>query len=225
MHRRTLPGKLGQPFTRTKTPDFCNERVAIFDRIKAEQDAAIAAKEQFAITIHPDGGEPVQGNAWKTLPIDIAKGISKELAKDSIVACVTYTGRRDQYGGSVVDASGMDDEDDGSDDGLGDGELWDLLRPLEGDCHIRFITFEDAEGKEVFWHSSAHILGECLEQEIGSQLTVGPPIELGPKGSFFYDSYMGNETISDGDYKPLEQKAAKVIKAGHDACSGPYSGS
>ena len=38
-------------------------------------------------------------------------------------------------------------------------------------------------------------------------------------------SNQGNETISDGDYKPLEQKAAKVIKAGHDACSGPYSGS
>lgn len=70
------------------------------------------------------------------------------------------------------------------------GELWDLLRPIEGDCRIQFYTFEDEEGKMVFWHSSAHILGQCLEQEFGSQLTVGPPIELSPKGSFFYDSYM-----------------------------------
>ena len=53
----------------------------------------------------------------------------------------------------------------------------------------------------MFWHSSAHALGATLEQEIGSQLTVGPPVELSPKGSFFYDSYMGSETISETDYK------------------------
>jgi len=184
--------------------------VEIFDRIKAEQDVTIAAKEQFAITITPDGGEPVQGNAWKTLPIDIAKGISKDVAKEAITCMVVYTGRREGIGGAMADASGVKDEDDADDEP--EGELWDLLRPLEGDCNIRFLTFEDEEGKMVFWHSSAHVLGQCLEQEHGSQLTVGPPIELGPKGSFFYDSYMGTETITDGDYKPLEQKAAKVIK-------------
>jgi len=41
--------------------------------------------------------------------------------------------------------------------------FWDVSRPLEGDCELRLIKFEDKEGKETFWHSSAHVLGETLE--------------------------------------------------------------
>jgi len=45
--------------------------------------------------------------------------------------------------------------------------FWDVSRPLEGDCELRLIKFEDQEGKETFWHSSAHILGQTLENEYG----------------------------------------------------------
>jgi threonyl-tRNA synthetase len=40
-------------------------------------------------------------------------------------------------------------------------------RPIEGSCQIKLLKFEDKEGKETFWHSSAHVLGESLENEFG----------------------------------------------------------
>lgn len=39
-------------------------------------------------------------------------------------------------------------------------ELWDLERPLEGDCNLKLLKFDDEEGKFVFWHSTAHVMGE-----------------------------------------------------------------
>ncbi len=75
------------------------------------------------------------------------------------------------------------------------GEVWDLDRPLEGSCTLALIKFDDEEGQAVFWHSSAHILGEAMERVYGGHLCYGPPIENG----FFYDMY------SD-DYKVLQQR-------------------
>lgn len=63
------------------------------------------------------------------------------------------------------------------------GELWDLNRPLEGDCHVTLITFQTEEGRDVFFHSAAHCLGEACECEFGCFLSHGPPT---PQG-FFYD--------------------------------------
>ena len=51
---------------------------------------------------------------------------------------------------------------------VGEGWMqWDVTRPLEGNAHIELFTFDTAEGKETFWHSSAHVLGETLECEFG----------------------------------------------------------
>jgi threonyl-tRNA synthetase len=201
-------GKIGQAFTRTKNPDYVNQRIAIFDRLMETQKANIALKEQTAIkiTLEDQGGAVVEGAAWKTLPIDIAKGIDGDLAKNAIVCRIVYEG---DISPALAAADAMDDSESEDEE---EGQLWDLLRPIEGDCSIRFYTFEDKEGQSVFWHSSAHILGQVLEQEVGSQLTVGPPIELGPKGSFFYDCYMGSEAITGSDYKGFEAAANKVIK-------------
>eukprot|EP00960_Hanusia_phi_P045902 757486-Hanusia_phi.AAC.1 len=49
-------------------------------------------------------------------------------------------------------------------------DVWDLERPLEADCTLAFLTFDDPRAKEVFWHSSAHILGQALEQQQGALL-------------------------------------------------------
>ena len=69
--------------------------------------------------------------------------------------------------------------------------------------------FEDNEGREVFWHSSAHILGETLENEYGVHLCHGPPTEQG----FFYDSYTGKKDKFNEDmYKSIEEAAAKIVK-------------
>ena len=59
-----------------------------------------------------------------------------------------------------------------------------MSRPLEKDCSLELLKFDCPEGKKVFWHSSAHILGEALERIYGSLLSVGPALEEG----FFYDS-------------------------------------
>jgi len=66
------------------------------------------------------------------------------------------------------------------------GELWDLNRPLEGDCAVLLLPFSNNEAREVFWHSSAHALGEACECEFGCLLSHGPPT---PQG-FFYDMAM-----------------------------------
>lgn len=66
------------------------------------------------------------------------------------------------------------------------GELWDLGRVLEGDCMVAYLPFDHPEGREVFWHSSAHCLGEACECQFGCLLSHGPPT---PQG-FFYDMAM-----------------------------------
>lgn len=88
------------------------------------------------------------------------------------------------------------------------GELWDLDRPLENDCTLQLLKFDDPEAQAVFWHSSAHILGEALERIYGGHLCYGPPIENG----FYYDMYLDGEGISNADYKKMEEVVKKIVK-------------
>lgn len=112
---------------------------------------------------------------------------------------MTYRGSpEDPFSVSAADVDGneaRDGEGDSCCGGASNAELWDVFRPLIGDCKLELLKFEDREGKMVFWHSSAHILGESLETLKGCHLTIGPPVE----GGFYYDSYMGKECVaSDG---------------------------
>ena len=80
-----------------------------------------------------------------------------------------------------------------------DGEVRDLQRPIEKDADFAVLTWEDAEGKMVFWHSSAHLMAEALEDLYGDvRFGVGPPIEDG----FYYDvdfSESSRDAPSDDD--------------------------
>jgi threonyl-tRNA synthetase len=80
-------------------------------------------------------------------------------------------------------------------------QLWDMTRPLVGPVkRLELLKFnDDQEAKTVFWHSSAHMMGEALEHLYGVKLTIGPPL----KGGFYYDSYMGADTIKDDDCELL----------------------
>lgn len=91
-----------------------------------------------------------------------------------------------------------------------DGELWDLERPLEDDCKLEYLDFEHPEGKAVFWHSSAHVLGEGCECHFGAHLCFGPPTEDG----FFYDMSIdnGETVVSQADFKNIETACQKAIK-------------
>ena len=90
-----------------------------------------------------------------------------------------------------------------------DGELWDIERPLEKSCQLELLDFEHPEGKKVFWHSSAHILGEAAERRFGCALCIGPPVEDG----FYYEMALPEmAAITSADYKPLKQIVEKVVK-------------
>ncbi|KAJ5898888.1 threonyl-tRNA synthetase [Penicillium taxi] len=89
------------------------------------------------------------------------------------------------------------------------GELWDLNRPLEADSKVVLIPFSNPEGREVFWHSSAHTLGEACECAFGCLLSHGPPT---PQG-FFYDMAIpGGRVVREGDWSGLDNRATKIFK-------------
>lgn len=75
------------------------------------------------------------------------------------------------------------------------GTLWDLSRPLEGDCQLKLFTFDTNEGRDTFWHSSAHILGESLEMEYGCKPCIGPCTTRGE--GFYYDAFYDDVTLND----------------------------
>jgi threonyl-tRNA synthetase len=56
-------------------------------------------------------------------------------------------------------------------------EIVDLHRPLEGDCTLELLDFDDPHGKSTFFHSSAHILGNIIEYHYGAHLCIGPPLK------------------------------------------------
>ena len=122
--------------------------------------------------------------SFKTTPLDVAKMISNQLPKKIIVSKVRYPeGRVATLDGNLQNP----EEEKGK---VGDGWMeYDATRPLEGDCELILFEFTHKEGRECFWHSSAHVLGESLELEFGVHLTHGPPTDDG----FFYDSYTGKD--------------------------------
>lgn len=90
-----------------------------------------------------------------------------------------------------------------------DGELWDLDRPLTKDSKVSYLVFSDPEGRDVFWHSSAHVLGECAEHEYGCRLSHGPPTAMG----FFYDMALEpGVAVKESEWSSLESKAKKFVK-------------
>lgn len=89
------------------------------------------------------------------------------------------------------------------------GELWDLERPLEGNCEVELLDFDHPEGKKVFWHSSAHVLGEAAERKYGCDLCIGPPVEDG----FYYEMALPEKgVVQHEDWAGLTSIADKAIK-------------
>lgn len=87
------------------------------------------------------------------------------------------------------------------------GTIKDLSTPLNEGDEIHFFSFEEPEGKEVFWHTSAHILAQAvLRIWPDAQPTIGPPI----KDGFYYD--FANLTLSDEDFPAIEKEMQKIIK-------------
>ncbi|MBQ2490047.1 MAG: threonine--tRNA ligase [Bacteroidales bacterium] len=87
---------------------------------------------------------------------------------------------------------------------------WDLHRPIGTDASIRLLTWNDREGKEVFWHTSAHLMAEAIEQLYpGVKFGIGPSIETG----FYYDIDFMDYTISSEDFPKIEAKMAEIVSS------------
>ena len=90
------------------------------------------------------------------------------------------------------------------------GETVELNRPINEDANVELYKFEDEQGKHTFWHTSAHLLAEALQELYpGIQFGFGPAVESG----FFYDVMpAGGQVISENDFAKIEAKMMELAK-------------
>lgn len=118
---------------------------------------------------------------------EIAQSISPKLASEVLAVSVKFDGDTD----------------------LDKGTTYDLGRPINDNASIRFLKWEDEEGKHAFWHSSSHLMAEALESLYpGVKFGIGPAIDNG----FYYDVDLGDRTISDSDLPKIEQKMLELAR-------------
>lgn len=161
--KQSFPTEMNPP------PEYLAERLQLWDKLKKEYDNWVLNQERKDITITLPDGKKIPGKSWQTTPYDVAAGISKGLADNTVIAKVN-------------------------------DQLWDLDRPFESDSLLKLLKFDDKEGEYVFWHSSAHMLGEAMERHYGGCLCYGPPIEDG----FYYDMHIEGRQVSPNDFKHLD---------------------
>src|SRR5690554_804929 len=89
------------------------------------------------------------------------------------------------------------------------GEVWEANQPIGKDSSLQLFTWDDAEGKSAFWHSSAHLMAQSiLEVFPHAKLTIGPAIESG----FYYDIDFGEDSFSENDFELIEKKMLENAK-------------
>ncbi len=89
------------------------------------------------------------------------------------------------------------------------GKVVDASLPINEDADFQLLTWNDTEGKQTFWHSSAHLLAEAIEALYpGTKFGIGPAIDTG----FYYDIDMGDKTLSSEDFKKIEDKMLELAR-------------
>ncbi|MNK17028.1 Threonine--tRNA ligase [compost metagenome] len=89
------------------------------------------------------------------------------------------------------------------------GTTVETKTPLTTDGSLILYTWNDKEGKKAFWHSSSHVLAQALQEMYpGIKLTIGPAIDNG----FYYDVDFGEHTVSDKDFKAIEDKVLAIAR-------------
>lgn len=88
-------------------------------------------------------------------------------------------------------------------------EVWDATRPIDADASLQLLTWNDAQGKETMWHSSAHLMAEALEALYpGVKFWVGPPLENG----FYYDVDLNGANLTPADFEKIEKKMLDLAR-------------
>ena len=89
-------------------------------------------------------------------------------------------------------------------------EVWDATRPITTDANLVLLTWNEADGKKTFWHSSAHLMAEAVEAAFpGVKFWVGPALD---SGGFYYDMDLGDRKLSEEDLAALEKKMNELAK-------------
>ncbi|XP_006875438.1 PREDICTED: threonine--tRNA ligase, cytoplasmic-like isoform X2 [Chrysochloris asiatica] len=161
-------------------PEYINTRLEMYNKLKAEHDSILAEKAE-------KNSKPIK----VTLPDGKQVDAASWKTTPYHVACGISQGLADNTVIAKVNKA-----------------VWDLDRPLEEDCTLELLKFEDEEAQAVYWHSSAHIMGEAMERVYGGCLCYGPPIENG----FYYDMYLEEGGVSSNDFSSLETLCKKIIK-------------
>ncbi|XP_047593761.1 threonine--tRNA ligase 2, cytoplasmic isoform X2 [Lutra lutra] len=166
----------------TNQPDFVKERLKLFEILKKDHQLPFAVTDK-------------KGNTNNVITVRVADG---KTVKGEFWKTTPYQVAAEispELAESTVVAKV-------------NGELWDLDRPLEGDSVLELLTFDNEEAQAVYWHSSAHVLGEAMELYYGGHLCYGPPIENG----FYYDMFIGDRAVSSTELSALEDICKTIIK-------------
>ncbi|KAJ5072357.1 hypothetical protein M0811_01371 [Anaeramoeba ignava] len=165
-------------------PDFIDYRIKMFEeeqKRQEEEKEKQKEEEEKKIEIKLLDGKIIEAVAGKITVQEIAKKISNSFAKKSIVGRINNK-----------DFIGMHDI-------------------LYESCSIEFFPFDSPEGEHVFWHSSAHLLGEALELIYGAHLCIGPAIEQGFYYEFFYPKE-DDQVFNEDEFPKIEQVVNYLIK-------------
>ncbi|UUV20936.1 threonine--tRNA ligase [Flavobacterium sp. CBA20B-1] len=93
------------------------------------------------------------------------------------------------------------------------GTTVETVTPLTTDGSLTLYTWNDADGKKAFWHSTSHVMAQALQEMYpGIKLTIGPAIDNG----FYYDVDFGANKISDNDFKAIEDRILAISKEKHE---------
>ncbi|XP_057254797.1 threonine--tRNA ligase 2, cytoplasmic [Pezoporus wallicus] len=163
-----------------REPSFIEDRLKLYEALKKEHDALLAYRV---------------ANQSKPIKITLTDGKVAEGESWKTTPYQLAVGTSQALAADAVIAKV-------------NGELWDLDRPLEGDCTLELLMFDNEEAKAVYWHSSAHILGEAMEDYFGGCLCYGPPIENG----FYYDMYIEDRGVSSTEFPLLENRCKNIMK-------------
>ncbi|XP_034523848.1 threonine--tRNA ligase 2, cytoplasmic isoform X1 [Ailuropoda melanoleuca] len=166
----------------TNQPDFVKERLKLFEVLKKDHQHLFAVTDK-------------KGNTSNVITVRVADGktVEGEVWKTTPYQVAAEISPERAESTVVAKVN---------------GELWDLDRPLEGDSTLELLTFDNEEAQAVYWHSSAHILGEAMELYYGGHLCYGPPIENG----FYYDMFIGDRAVSSTELSALENICKTIIK-------------
>jgi len=121
-----------------------------------------------------------------TTPMDVAKSISEGFARNVISA---------NFNEEMIETS----------------------TPLTIDGSLILYTWRDRKGKETFWHSTSHVMAQAIEELYPNvKLTIGPSIQEDKGSGFYYDIDFGAHTISEKDFKAIENKMIEIARGKHD---------